>query len=91
MKEELEALLKRLQHHFENLLNNQTESILQELPTFEFYMNNILNIIYYDSIWSLNHNKKSLIETDCIAIGIELCNIPQISEHCPKNVPGRFT
>ena len=34
---------------------------------------------FYPSIWSLNHNKKSLIETDCIAIGIELCNIPQIS------------
>ena len=54
------------------------------------YLYNILNIIYYDSIWSLNHNKKSFIETDCIAIGIELWSIPHISEHWPKNVPLRF-
>ena len=45
---------------------------------------------YYDSIWSLNHNKKSFMETDCIDIGIELWSIPHISEHWPKNVPLRF-
>jgi hypothetical protein len=27
---------------------------------------------------------------DWIDIGIELCNIPHISEHCPKNVPSLF-
>ena len=34
---------------------------------------------------------KTLRETDSITIGIELCKIPQISEHCPKNVPSRLT
>lgn len=27
---------------------------------------------------------------DSIWIGIKLWLIPQISEHCPKNIPGRF-
>ena len=30
-------------------------------------------------------------EIDSITIGIELCNIPHISEHCPKNDPSLLT
>ena len=33
---------------------------------------------------------KFLIEVDSIIIGINLWFIPQISEHCPKNIPGRI-
>lgn len=48
--------------------------------------NNITNIYC-----SFNQDKYFSNETDSITIGIELCNIPHISEHCPKNVPSRFT
>ena len=48
-------------------------------------LDNIINIV--DSIniyWLLNHIRNFSNDTDCITTGIELCNIPQISEHCPK-------
>lgn len=40
----------------------------------------------------LSHrNKRNFSsDTDSIEVGIELCNIPQSSEHCPKNVPSLF-
>ena len=37
-----------------------------------------------------SHETNFSIDTDSIAIGIELCRIPHISEHCPKNTPGLF-
>lgn len=33
---------------------------------------------------------KLIILVDSITIGIKLWLIPQISEHWPKNIPGRF-
>ena len=37
-------------------------------------------ILYY---CSSNQAKNLSMDTDSITIGIELCNIPQSSEHCP--------
>ena len=36
---------------------------------------------------SCNQDKNFSNEIDSITIGIELCNIPQISEQCPKKDP----
>jgi hypothetical protein len=49
---------------------------------------------YYDYC-SANHCKNFSILTDSITIGIELCKIPHISEHCEIslrlfNVMGKF-
>ena len=40
---------------------------------------------------SCNQERNFSSDIDSITIGIELCNIPHISEHCPKNVPSLFT
>jgi len=36
---------------------------------------------------SSNHDKNLTKDTDSTTIGIELCNIPQISEHCGSSLP----
>ena len=51
---------------------------------------NLIKEINHCFYWFLNHTKNFSKETDCIEIGIELCSIPHISEHCPKKVPSLF-
>ena len=49
-----------------------------------YFRGNIYPILSYNQYKYLTRLK------DCIDIGIELCKIPHISEHCPKNVPSLF-
>ena len=42
---------------------------------------------YYINYCSCNQVKNFSKDNDSITIGIELCKIPHISEHCPKKEP----
>ena len=46
---------------------------------------------YFFFYCSCNQERNFSSEIDSITIGIELCNIPHISEHCPKNEPSLLT
>jgi hypothetical protein len=46
---------------------------------------------FFFNYCSCNQDRNFSSEIDSITIGIELCNIPHISEHCPKNDPSLFT
>lgn len=57
--------------------------------TYIFFFVIVYTLLLY-IYCSCNHDKNFSKPTDSITIGIELCNIPHISEHWPKNEPSLF-
>ena len=86
LKFKLKKFIKRILIQESNLDQDIRNILLYHWANENFF---ILNAVGY--YCSCNHDKNFSSDIDSMTIGIELCKIPHISEHCPKNEPSLFT